>query len=91
MMDAPNKIWIYPDLFEEVSICKCMNYDVQYIRADLVDELVEAAFRQGFYAGFRATGEGYNGEYPFEGEDIEADEGVIELCEKAFQEWVEIK
>ena len=24
------------------------------------------AFRKGFYAGFAATGEGWNGEYPFQ-------------------------
>lgn len=40
-MEAPKKIWIYPDLFEEVSICKCMDYDVQYIRADIVEDLIK--------------------------------------------------
>jgi hypothetical protein len=41
-MNAPKKIWVYPDLFEEVSLIKCMDYDVPYIRADLVDGLVAA-------------------------------------------------
>jgi hypothetical protein len=35
---------------------------VEYIRADKVQAMVEAAY----LAGFNASGEGYNGEYPFD-------------------------
>lgn len=42
------------------------------------DKEWEKAFRVGFYAGFAATGEGWNGEYPFQddGIDIKTDKGV---------------
>ena len=42
-------------------------------------KLVEAkAFEQGFYAGFKASGEGWNGECPFNdlGLDIQQNESV---------------
>lgn len=44
------------------------------------------AFTKGFYAGFRATGEGWNNEYPFEGEDITIDEQVNAALEEALKE-----
>lgn len=46
------------------------------------------AFTKGFYAGFRASGEGYNGEYPFadHGRDVEADEDLKQTLEEAMKE-----
>lgn len=53
------------------------------------DEAIEAmrdvligAMRNGFTAGFAASGEGYNGEYPFEGIDLEADDGWRAMRER---------
>lgn len=40
---------------------------------------------KAFVAGFQSSGEGWNGEYPFDdhGEEVAADEGV----QSAFAEW----
>ena len=38
---------------------------------DECNEIWEAAFRAGFYAGFNASSEGWNGEYPFRDREID--------------------
>lgn len=38
--------------------------------------------RQGFLLGFAASGEGYNGEYPFDGEGFEADPNWVEMRDR---------
>lgn len=38
---------------------------------DEMNKVWEQAFRAGFYAGFAASGEGWNAEYPFETKDID--------------------
>ena len=48
-------------------------------------EIWDAAFRAGFYAGFSATGEGWNAEYPFEGTDIKTDERINACLEQALK------
>lgn len=54
---------------------------------DEVNGVWEQAFRAGFYAGFAASGEGWNGEYPFQdkGIDIKTHEGINARLEKAMK------
>ena len=52
---------------------------------DECSETWEAGFRAGFYAGFRATGEGWNAEYPFEGVPLETDEAINASLEQALK------
>ena len=54
-----------------------------------VQAALDAAFRAGFFAGFRATGEGWNGEYPFNDHcmPIEGDERVEKALETSLNEW----
>jgi len=46
MSEAPARLWIDPECIEDENDCvsqvKIMHRDVEYIRADLVDGLVEA-------------------------------------------------
>lgn len=39
--------------------------------------------RDAFMAGFKASGEGYNGEYPFDGDE----HAIIRELSEAFEEW----
>lgn len=54
---------------------------------DEMNKVWEDAFRAGFYAGFAASGEGWNGEYPFQdnGIDIETHEGINARLEEAIK------
>ena len=55
------------------------NADVHITDLERFAKLVaEKAFEQGFYAGFKASGEGWNGECPFNvlGLDIQQNESV---------------
>lgn len=52
---------------------------------DESNEIWDAAFRAGFYAGFRATGEGWNAEYPFEGVGIETHKDINARLEQALK------
>ena len=47
----------------------------------------EKAFEQGFYAGFKASGEGWNGECPFNdlGLDIQQNESVQHELKEAIR------
>jgi len=49
--------------------------------------VAEKAFEQGFYAGFEASGEGWNGEFPFhdKGLDIQQDESVQHELKEAIK------
>ena len=58
---------------------------------DQLNETWEAAFRAGFYAGFAASSEGFNGEYPFDDGNmaaIKASKGVNTRLEQAMR-WPE--
>lgn len=52
---------------------------------DEFNEVWEAGFRAGFYAGFAATGEGWNAEYPFEGQDLTQSDAVNTSLEEALK------
>ena len=49
--------------------------------------VAEKTFEQGFYAGFKASGEGWNGECPFNdlGLDIQQNESVQHELKEAIQ------
>jgi hypothetical protein len=49
--------------------------------------VTEKAFEQGFYAGFKASGEGWNGECPFNdlGLDIQQNESVQHELKEAIK------
>ena len=49
----------------------------------------EKAFEQGFYAGFKASGEGWNGECPFNdlGLDIQQNESVQHELKEAMENY----
>ncbi len=61
MTETPERIWAepgmpgYTDEPNEV-------YTVEYVHHSLLDEAVKAAY----LAGFNASAEGWNGEYPFQ-------------------------
>ncbi len=44
------------------------------------------ALQAAYLAGFKASGEGWNGEYPFEGEDPEKDAHWVEKRDRALKE-----
>lgn len=55
---------------------------------DEMNEVWEQAFRAGFYAGFAASGEGWNGEYPFDDgnmDKIRASKSVNDKLEQALK------
>jgi len=59
------------------------SFDPRYIRfAKLVED---KAFIEGFFAGFEASGEGFNGEYPYgdRGIDITTDKYVLHALKEA--------
>ena len=51
--------------------------------------VAEKAFEQGFYAGFKASGEGWNGECPFNdlGLDIQQNESVQHELKEAMENY----
>ena len=51
--------------------------------------VAEKAFEQGFYAGFKASGEGWNGECPFNdlGLDIQQNESVQHELKEAIENY----
>jgi hypothetical protein len=58
------------------------------VRDEIFAKLVaEKAFEQGFYAGFKASGEGWNGECPFNdlGLDIQQNESVQHELKEAIR------
>ena len=54
---------------------------------------LEDAFKEGFLAGFMASGEGWNGEYPFDQNAVEVKdhETIKECCSVAFLEFKKTK
>ena len=54
---------------------------------DFAKLVAEKAFEEGFYAGFKASGEGWNGEFPFHdrGLDIQQDESVQHELKEAIK------
>ena len=62
----------------------------QYKYLEAFAKLVtEKAFEQGFYAGFKASGEGWNGECPFNdlGLDIQQNESVQHELKEAMENY----
>ena len=58
-----------------------------FVRASAQDleAFAKLAFEKGFFAGFEASGEGFNGEYPYgdKGIDITKDEYVLHALKEA--------
>jgi len=50
--------------------------------------VAEKAFKEGFFAGFEASGEGFNGEYPYSDRciDIKTDEYVLNALKEAIEQ-----
>lgn len=65
---------------EEIAARAQENYERALAAERLASRAREEALREGFLAGFLASGEGFNGEYPFDYDraDIEANEGFAE-------------
>ena len=68
---------------EIIEMAKQAGYDEHQAKFDTRIEaiaklILEKAFEQGFYAGFKASGEGWNGECPFNdlGLDIQQNESI---------------
>jgi hypothetical protein len=60
--------------------------DVHISHLEAFAKLVAAkAFEEGFFAGFSASGEGFNGEYPYgdKGIDIKTDQWVLNELKEA--------
>jgi hypothetical protein len=77
---------------EIIEMAKQAGYDEHQAKFDTRIEafakLVEAkAFEEGFYAGFKASGEGWNGECPFNdlGLDIQQNESVQHELKEAIK------
>ena len=72
----------HPECWEDVQVFATP--DVLITFAKLVEE---KAFEQGFYAGFKASGEGWNGECPFNdlGLDIQQNESVQHELKEAIR------
>jgi len=78
---------------EIIELAKQAGYDEHQAKFDTRIEAIaklvaEKAFEEGFYAGFKASGEGWNGECPFNdlGLDIQQNESIqheLELAIKA--------
>ena len=56
---------------------------------DFAKLVAEKTFEQGFYAGFKASGEGWNGECPFNdlGLDIQQNESVQHELKEAMENY----
>lgn len=57
------------------------------LRRQLITKRQLLTLRDAFCAGFAASGEGYNGEYPFADKGIKIEDD--EVVKKAFDEWHE--
>ena len=55
----------------------------------MTQDEIKKAFEQGFYAGFKASGEGWNGECPFNdlGLDIQQNESVQHELKEAIENY----
>lgn len=63
--------------------------DVQvFATPDVLESFFKAAWKEGFVAGFAASGEGWNGEFPFQdrGVDIRSDKNVQVAMKEAWEE-----
>lgn len=63
--------------------------DVQvFATPDALEKFFKEAWQQGFIAGFAASGEGWNGEFPFQDRsiDIKADKGIQLAMAEAWSE-----
>jgi len=65
---------------EEIAARAQENYERALAAERLASRAREDVLREGFLAGFLASGEGFNGEYPFDHDRaaIEANEGIAE-------------
>ena len=48
---APDKIWVTPSEMTDLLSEKRHDYDVAYIRKDIVDEMIKSAEDHAFFAG----------------------------------------
>jgi len=65
---------------------ECVWHETALLRLERFVKLVAAkAFEEGFFAGFSASGEGFNGEYPYgdKGIDIKTDQWVLNELKEA--------
>jgi hypothetical protein len=65
---------------------ECVWHESALLRLEAFVKLVAAkAFEEGFFAGFSASGEGFNGEYPYgdKGIDIKTDQWVLSELKEA--------
>lgn len=69
----------HPDYWEDIQV---------FATPDALEKFFELAWKEGFVAGFAASGEGWNGECPFsdKGQDIKADEGVQHAMKEAWEQ-----
>ena len=52
--------------------------------------ILEKAFAEGFYEGFKTSGEGWNGEYPFRDKNLEIKnhESIVEDLDEAWNKYI---
>jgi len=65
---------------------ECIWHESALLRLEAFVKLVAAkAFEEGFFAGFSASEEGFNGEYPYgdKGIDIKTDQWVLNELKEA--------
>ena len=81
------------EITRKLGICELTSKPKQSIHYSLtIDEMLvfaklvaEKAYEEGFFAGFEASGEGFNGEYPYldKGIDIKTDKYVLHALKEA--------
>lgn len=80
------------DVLRDIGLVRITNGTVEtadiHAIVDCQEALRRDAFRKGFYAGFAATGEGWNGEYPFQDKNkpIVGDPSVEAAIDAAMKE-----
>ena len=90
MTKAPERIWAWMYNGESRqgawTTAKVSYADAEYTRTDTIPALLaaerEKALREGFLMGFNASGEGWNGEYPY------MDNNVSPITDP---EWVKVR
>ena len=69
----------HPEYWEDIQV---------FATPDALEKFFELAWKEGFVAGFAASGEGWNGEFPFQDRDIDikADRNVQAAMQEAWDE-----